>query len=306
MICIFIDEVDTTLPSVLSTQEASSSSPEQLKHSLRSQESVESIYLEDDELVVSDSRPVRKNISLEKSRALEKMKQKYSSSIKDVTDEADEEFDLDKLYNEKTEEEKARISEAIRASVMFQDISDAQRELIYGVMEPMHVQKGQWVIKQGTMGDRFYIVDDGSFEVRIVPDGQEDVNGDGGNVVHVYHGARGKSHPSFGELALLYSAPRAASIIATTDGDLWALHRAAFKKVVDGRENKKDAEKVLKKIDAFKSFSKEELKDLASYLCEAKYVGGDTIIKEGEIGDSIFIILPGGVCGKYEYDFRFF
>ena len=291
MICIFIDDVKT--PPLASSQTLSLD----LKSSATSTSSAESIDAQNDKLVSSDSRPVRKGISLEKSRALEKMKLKYSS-CKDVSDQSDEYFDLNKLYNEKTNDEKARISEAIRASVIFQNITDDQRELIYEVMEPMHVKKGQWIIRQGTVGDRFYIVDDGSFEVRIVPEGCEDVNNDGGDVVHVYMGARGRSHPSFGELALLHSAPRAASIIAKTDGSLWALHRAAFKKVVDGRQGKKGAEKVLKKIDRFKSFPDNDLKELASYLCEAKYVAGDTIVKGGEIGDSIFIVLPGGVCGK--------
>jgi len=291
MICIFIDDVNTSHVS----SQVTSESPD-LKSSAISTSSVDSIHIVDDELVTATCRPVRRNISLEKSRALEKMKTKYSS-LKDVTDEPDDEIDLDKLQNEKTAEEKARISEAIRASVIFQNITDNQRDLIYDVMEPMHVKKGQWIIRQGTKGDRFYIVDDGSFEVRIVPEGHEDVNKDGGNVVHVYTGSRGKSHPSFGELALLHSAPRAASIIAQTDGSLWALHRAAFKKIVNGdKQYKRDGEKVLRKISNFNSFTEDDLKDLASYLCEAKYVSGDIIIKEGEPGDSIFIIRSGGVC----------
>ena len=94
----------------------------------------------------------------------------------------------------------------------------------------------------------------------------------------------------------MYSAPRAASIIAQTDGHLWALHRYAFKKITAEQGARKDAEKVLCKIDMFHSFKSDELKDLASYLCEAKYGHGDTIIKEGETGDSLFIILPGGSC----------
>ena len=293
MICIFIDDVKTSHAS----SQATSESPD-LKSSAISTSSVDSIHLVDDELVSSTCRPVRRNISLEKSRALEKMKTKYSS-LQDVTDELDDEIDLNELHHEKTDEEKARISEAIRASVIFQNITDNQRDLIYDVMEKMYVKKGQWIIRQGTKGDRFYIVDDGSFEVRIVPEGHEDVGKDGGNVVHVYTGSRGKSHPSFGELALLHSAPRAASIIAQTDGSLWALHRAAFKKIVNGdKQYKRDGEKVLRKISNFNSFTDDDLKDLASYLCEAKYVSGDVIIKEGEPGDSIFIIRSGGVCGK--------
>ena len=281
MICIFIDGVDTL---------------NNVTGSLRSIELQDSADDKEDALVTTESRPVRKNISLEKSRALQKMKQ---SNIKDVTEESEEDFDMESLYNEKTDEEKVRIAEAIRASVMFRNITDAQRELIYSCMEPMPVKKGEMIIRQGTVGDRFYIVDDGRFEVRILPENQEDTEHTGGNVVHVYTGSReNHSHPSFGELALMYSAPRAASIIAQTDGHLWALHRYAFKKVVAEHGANKDMEKVLKKLDVFKSFTSEELGDLSSYLVESKYVRGDTIIKEGDTGSSLYIILPGGSCGK--------
>ena len=206
---------------------------------------------------------------------------------------------MESLYTEKTDEEKASISEAIRASVMFQNITDDQRELIYKVMEPMPVKEGQWVIKQGTVGDRFYIVDEGRFEVRIVPENQKDEDGTGGNCVHVYEGSReNHSHPSFGELALMYSAPRAASIISQTDGLLWALHRYAFKKVIAEQTSRKDAEKVLKKLDMFKSFSSDSLKELASSMSESKFSRGDVIINEGDVGESMYIILPGGSCKK--------
>ena len=72
--------------------------------------------------------------------------------IRDSLETLAEEFEFSKLFTEKTEEEKARIAEAIRASVMFQNITDEQREMIFGVMEPISVKKGTWVIKQGTVG----------------------------------------------------------------------------------------------------------------------------------------------------------
>lgn len=37
---------------------------------------------------------------------------------------------------------------------------------------------------------------------------------------------------SFGELALLYNAPRAATIIANTNCDLWALDRKTFTYII--------------------------------------------------------------------------
>ena len=285
MICMFVDDVDTksVLSSAGTTDEVDQ---KELGGSA-----------DDDALVECSSRPTRSGMSLEKSRALQKQKMK-ARSIRDVTDESEEDFDVESLYNEKSDEEKTRIAEAIRASVVFQNITDAQRELIYKVMEPMAVKKGQWIIKQGTVGDRFYIVDDGSFEVRILPENQKDDDGTGGNRVHVYEGSReNHSHPSFGELALMYSAPRAASIIAQTDGHLWALHRYAFKKITAEQSARKDAEKIMRKL--FKSFTSDEIKDLSSYLVEAKYGRGDTICKEGEAGDSLFIII-GGACGKHK------
>lgn len=286
MICIFIDGVDTS---------GARSSVMSVDSGAKALESPGSGDGEEDELFTEAPRPVRMNMSLAKSRAL--LKSKMSLSIEDVTGGLEEDFDIASLYTEKTDEQKAGIAEAIRASVVFQNITDVQRELIYKVMEPMEVKKGQVIIKQGTVGDRFYIVDEGSFEVRILAEDQEDKDGNGGNRVHVYEGSReNHSHPSFGELALMYSAPRAASIIAQTDGHLWALHRYAFKKITSEQGARKDAKKILKQIDVFKSFTPDELKDLASYLCEAKYGRGDTIIKEGEVGDSLFIILTGGSC----------
>lgn len=294
MICIFVDGVDgdrTMAKSLNSSIGASAESENQEEGGV------------DDDLIGNSYRPVRKNMSVEKSRHL--MARKTTGSVRDVTDVEEEDFDIESLYNEKTEEQKESIAEAIQASVVFQNITDAQRELIYKVMEPMEVQAGQWIIKQGTVGDRFYIVDEGSFEVRILPEGQEDADGNGGNRVHVYEGSRkNHSHPSFGELALMYSAPRAASIVATTDGCLWALHRYAFKQIT-ARPERAEAERVLKKIDIFRSFRGEELKDLSSYLCEAKFGRGDTIIKEGDVGDSLFIILPGGNCSKFIIFFDF-
>lgn len=37
---------------------------------------------------------------------------------------------------------------------------------------------------------------------------------------------------SFGELALMYNMPRAATVQAETDGSLWAMDRLTFRKIV--------------------------------------------------------------------------
>lgn len=43
-------------------------------------------------------------------------------------------------------------------------------KVLVNAMRKTKVKAGQWVIQQGAKGDRFYIIDEGSFEVRVNPD----------------------------------------------------------------------------------------------------------------------------------------
>jgi CRP-like cAMP-binding protein/serine/threonine protein phosphatase PrpC len=299
IICIFLDSVDSKS---LAGSYVSSSSRWMMDSSNGDPSSNDSPGDDkvDANLSAHGLKPVRTHITKEKTKAIQKMKIKMGSES-ELDTSMNEDFDLSNYFTEKTQEEKARIADAIRAYVMFQNITSDQREMIFKAMESVHVKKGTWVIKQGTVGDRFYIVDNGRFEVRILPEGEEDKEGNGGNIVHIYEGSHEKhAHPSFGELALMYSAPRAASIIAQTDGHLWALHRYAFRKVLAQQDGRKELTSVLKKVDAFKSYNSEFLKDVASSMVEVTFGRGEIIIEQGKQGDSMFIIQKGS-CGKLAF-----
>lgn len=64
-----------------------------------------------------------------------------------------------------------------------------------------------------------------------------------------------KNGEAFGELALMYNAPRAASIVCKTPGKLYALDRVAFNQVVkESTSKKRDLyKKILDSIDLFSS-----------------------------------------------------
>ena len=302
MICIFVDEVEAEVTDTYRNMSFRLENAN--KSSLKATSEQMSVSKSDDDSVDAPlapilSRPVRHKLSKDKSKAIEASRRMFISE-RDMSDVAEDDFDLSKLYTEKSKEEKDSISEAIRASVMFNNITNAQRELIFKVMEGITVKKGDWVIKQGSVGDRFYIVDEGKFEVRIIPEGAEDDNDEtGGNAVHVYNGSRvGRAHPSFGELALMYSAPRAASIIAQTDGKLWALHRHAFKKVIAEQSARKGLVKLLSRVDFFHSLSREEMENVSACLTEATYERGHTIVQQGDIGETFYILGPTGECGE--------
>jgi serine/threonine protein phosphatase PrpC/CRP-like cAMP-binding protein len=292
-ITIIVIYVDTLLEASMMQREYVTSSFRDLRASNQSEDAAD----EDEALASAVLRPVRTRMTKEKAQEIEKLKQKAYDNEEDL-EELTKEVDLEKMYTEKTASEKARIADAIKTSVMFRNITDEQRELIFGVMEHISVKAGEWVIKQGSVGDRFYIIDDGNFEVRIVGEGETD-DGTGGKLVHVYEGSVSKHlHPCFGELALMYSAPRSASIVARTNGQLWGLHRSAFRQVLaQAQGTRKDLGKTLRAMKMFRGMKEEEIRKLAAAYDEVAFGRGDSIVEQGSVGDAMFVITSGS-CGK--------
>jgi cAMP-dependent protein kinase regulator len=78
-------------------------------------------------------------------------------------------------------------------------------------MEEKHFLANSHVIRQGEDGDVLYVVDSGELDCYKLFDGSEEPT-------HLKCYQPGES---FGELALLYNAPRAATIIAKSDSVLF-------------------------------------------------------------------------------------
>ena len=88
---------------------------------------------------------------------------------------------------------------------------------VYDVMKRVAVKKGDVVIRQGDQGDWFYVVDEGEYAVTLEQNGKD--------VEILRYTTQGGANPCFGELALMYSKPRAATVTAVHDGVLWAMDR---------------------------------------------------------------------------------
>jgi hypothetical protein len=85
-------------------------------------------------------------------------------------------------------------------------------------LHPVEVQAGTTICTQGEPGDRFYVIDEGEFEV-LVDGAHRRVEGPG---------------EYFGEIALLQSVPRTASVRAVAPGRLFALDSDDFIASVTG------------------------------------------------------------------------
>ena len=108
------------------------------------------------------------------------------------------------------------------------------------------VRDGEAIITEGKKGDEFYIVESGLYSVTQQRNGvpQE---------IHTYHARQEGSHPSFGELALMYDKPRAATVTAKSDGVLWVIDRRSFRSILMKSEQLQvDRLRVLRRASALK------------------------------------------------------
>ena len=170
----------------------------------------------------------------------------------------------------KTEEQKQRIKEKCMQSFLFNSLEDKDLQTVIDSFEEKKYKAGENVITQGDEGDVLYLVDSGELDCEKVFKA-----GDPPTFLKKYHAGE-----SFGELALLYNAPRAATIRATTDSTCWALDRECFNNIV-------------KKVEILKSIDPYELGQICDALKIKIFTKGDFIIKQGEKGDDFFILDEG-------------
>uniref|UniRef100_A0A8C2RKH9 cAMP-dependent protein kinase type II-alpha regulatory subunit n=1 Tax=Capra hircus TaxID=9925 RepID=A0A8C2RKH9_CAPHI len=105
------------------------------------------------------------------------------------------------------------------------------------------------------------------------------------------------NHGSFGELALMYNTPRAATIVATSEGSLWGLDRVTFRRIIvkNNAKKRKMFESFIESVPLLKSLEVSERMKIVDVIGEKVYKDGERIITQGEKADSFYIIESGEV-----------
>jgi cAMP-dependent protein kinase regulator len=122
-------------------------------------------------------------------------------------------------------------------------MADNEKVDAVDAFSPIDKSAGTQVIAQGDQGDHFYVVESGSLVIKVAQPG-------GGRSVR--YGDLGPGD-CFGELALMYNTPRAATIEATSDCKLWCLDRITYRSIVQHFEieHKKQNLEFLKNVSIF-------------------------------------------------------
>ena len=174
------------------------------------------------------------------------------------------------------------------AALNYDQLAEVQRRVTPTTFHP-----GQVIIRQGELGEHFYILTDGRAEVFVDhPDGHE---------VLVDHLRVGQY---FGEMALLGGRTRRATVRAAEDGPaaVVALDRETFERLVadspalrDELQHIVSLRQVQSEVDALGSVDRERLAELTAGAPTRVFAPGDTIVQQGALGNSFYFILDGEV-----------
>ncbi|KAJ8673597.1 hypothetical protein QAD02_004859 [Eretmocerus hayati] len=212
--------------------------------------------------------------------------QKFASRRKSVfaetyNPEEDEEDEGVKSIHPKSDEQRQRLGESVRNILLFRSLDKEQMADVLDAMFEKTVQTGEFIIRQGDDGDNFYVIEKGQYEVYVKD-----------TMIHKYDNSG-----AFGELALLYNMPRAATVKAISPGTLWAMDRQTFRRIIlkSAYKKRKMYEDLINKVPMLKSLESYERMNLADALAPKDFDDGDQIIKQGDIADGMYFVEQGVV-----------
>jgi len=201
----------------------------------------------------------------------------------------------------KTTEEKRLIAEALQRNANMQvivSLTEARMEELACVAWTEFVPEGQELIQEGDlMANYFYIVKEGSFQVHkkmaSTVQSAEDVvtRRDSSKVATIEKGG------SFGELALLYSAPRSATVQALEDSVVWVIDRNNFKSILM-KVSKTQLKQYVQYLDQCKLLDEltvTEKHAIAKAMVEVHFKQDEVILRQGEPGNTFYVMYEGEV-----------
>uniref|UniRef100_A0A915P7D1 cAMP-dependent protein kinase regulatory subunit n=1 Tax=Meloidogyne floridensis TaxID=298350 RepID=A0A915P7D1_9BILA len=180
----------------------------------------------------------------------------------------------------KDDDTQKALRQAMCRNVLFAHLDVDEQKAIFDAMFPVEKKQGEIIIEQGEEGDNFYVIESGEVDCFV----------NGEFVLSVKEGG------SFGELALIYGTPRAATVVAKTPTvKLWAIDRLTYRAILMGStmRKRKMYDEFLSKVSILADLDKWERANVADALEQCQFEPGTRIVEQGQPGDEFFIIVEG-------------
>jgi len=168
---------------------------------------------------------------------------------------------------------------------MFSALDESELKIVVDAIEEVKGGAGDYIIKEGDQGDCMYVLEEGALDcTKVFANNAEPT------FLKEYSPGEG-----FGELALLYNAPRAATIKAKSAYTIWKLDRDTFNNIVkDAAAKKREKyDNFLSNVEVLKNMDPYERSKLGDAVKEESFKKDEMVIKEGEEGNTFFIISEG-------------
>ncbi|CAK55705.1 unnamed protein product (macronuclear) [Paramecium tetraurelia] len=143
------------------------------------------------------------------------------------------------------------------------------------------VHDGEMVFKQGDKASSYFLIERGQCQIIINNEVKKTL----------------KQGEAFGELALLYNAPRSASVKAVGDCAFWAIDRNTVRKAIEAisQRDYEQNKEFINKVQFFESLTDDQKAAIPSALINLNFKAGEIIVNEGDQADSFFIIKKGEI-----------
>jgi len=115
---------------------------------------------------------------------------------------------------------------------IFADLTEDQLNEVIGIISRESFAKGSIIVREGERGDTMYILERGTVEVSKTLT-LKITRHDLGRMEKTLIKLRGEEHPFFGEMALLESDERSATITAAEDSELLVIKREDFERLCE-------------------------------------------------------------------------
>lgn len=197
---------------------------------------------------------------------------------------------------EKSDEQTEFIKNAILQNFVFSNLDESEIKTMVGAFKQVTFKKDELIIKEGEEGDYYYVIDSGEVQFSVQ-----------GKVV----GAPAGRGDTFGELALLYSAPRAATCKALSEETvLFSVNQETFRYILRNKTQAADTMKrnLIKDLKLFEGLEEKDLNKLAENMIPRTFSKGEVVFRKGDVGDRFYVLQEGSVdltevsAGGIKYD----
>lgn len=199
---------------------------------------------------------------------------------------------LRKAGSRHTEELLVRPNRLLKRIPLFEDASDAEIEELARILQARSFLEAEDVVKQGELGDSMFLIGRGAVDI-LVSDGEHDER----------KLATLESGNFFGEVALLTSGPRTATVRTATPCGLLELRRSDLETICEVHPTLKERlhtayrERVisatLAKIPQLSDYSTQQLEGLAQAMEVRQVTDGEIVVEAGCVFPGLLLVRKG-------------